>query len=615
MTKLRDFGVSLDEKSLGFNPEELRRKYKAERDKRIRVDGNRQYKETAGDFSKYVDDPYADKEFNRAQLSDHSDVVIIGGGFGGLVSGARFREIGTEKIRIIEKGSDFGGTWYWNRYPGAMCDVESYIYLPLLEEMNYVPIEKYTHAPEILSYCKKLADHYDLYRDACLQTEVTEIKWDARSAVWVISTNRGDAMTATSVVMSNGPLNRPKLPGIEGINEFEGHTFHTSRWDYDYTGGSSDGGLTGLKNKRVGIIGTGATAVQCIPHLGASAKQLFVFQRTPSSIDVRNNRETDPEWVKNLAPGWQKRRMENFNSLVSGGSENQDMVGDGWTEIYRNLTGMLPPEGFEKLSEKDMGLATELADFKKMESIRNRVDAVVNDKETADALKPYYRQFCKRPCFHDEYLETYNKDNVKLIDTQGLGVDKITKNGVVVDGTEYELDCLIFATGFEVGTAYTRRSGYEVIGKNDLKLSDKWKDGPQTFHGMFSHGFPNCYFLGVIQSALTTNFVHLLMEQTKHIAHVVKYCGEDNTKLVEPTLEAEQEWVTLIKRNAHRGERFFAECTPGYYNNEGNHDKSNGFLSNAYGKGPVAFFDLLEDWKKSGTYEGLMINERVEEIR
>ncbi len=615
MSKLKDFGIAFDEKSLGFNPEELRGKYRAERDKRIRTDGNNQYKETAGDFSKYVDDPYADKEFNRVPLTDHSDVVIIGGGLGGLVSGARFREIGTEKIRIIEKGSDFGGTWYWNRYPGAMCDVESYIYLPLLEEMNYVPIEKYTHAPEILSYCKKLADHYDLYKDACLQTEVTEIKWDESSAVWLINTNRGDVMTATSVVMSNGPLNRPKLPGIEGINEFEGHTFHTSRWDYDYTGGSSEGGLIGLENKRVGIIGTGATAVQCIPHLGASAKELFVFQRTPSSIDIRNNRETDPEWVKNLTPGWQKRRMENFNSLVSGGLENEDMVGDGWTEIYRNLTGMLPPDGFEQLSEKDMGLATELADFKKMESIRNRVDSVVKDKETADALKPYYRQFCKRPCFHDEYLETYNRENVKLVDTQGLGVDKITKNGVVVDGKEYELDCLIFATGFEVGTSYTRRSGYEVIGKNDLKLSDKWKDGPKTFQGMFSHGFPNCYFLGVIQSALTTNFVHLLMEQTKHIAHVVKYGGDHNTKLVEPTLEAEEEWVALIKRNAHRGERFFAECTPGYYNNEGNHDKSNGFLSNAYGKGPVAFFDLLQNWKKSGTYEGLMINDRVEEIR
>lgn len=614
MSKLKDFGIAFDEKSLGFNPEELRGKYRAERDKRIRTDGNNQYKETAGDFSKYVDDPYADKEFNRVPLTDHSDVVIIGGGFGGLVSGARFREIGTEKIRIIEKGSDFGGTWYWNRYPGAMCDVESYIYLPLLEEMNYVPIEKYTHAPEILSYCKKLADHYDLYKDACLQTEVTEIKWDESSAVWLINTNRGDVMTATSVVMSNGPLNRPKLPGIEGINEFEGHTFHTSRWDYDYTGGSSEGGLIGLENKRVGIIGTGATAVQCIPHLGASAKELFVFQRTPSSIDIRNNRETDPEWVKNLTPGWQKRRMENFNSLVSGGLENEDMVGDGWTEIYRNLTGMLPPDGFEQLSEKDMGLATELADFKKMESIRNRVDSVVKDKETADALKPYYRQFCKRPCFHDEYLETYNRGNVKLVDTRGLGVDKITKNGVVVDSKEYELDCLIFATGFEVGTSYTRRSGYEVIGKNDLKLSDKWKDGPKTFQGMFSHGFPNCYFLGVIQSALTTNFVHLLMEQTKHIAHVVKYGADHNTKLVEPTLEAEEEWVALIKRNAHRGERFFAECTPGYYNNEGNHDKSNGFLSNAYGKGPVAFFDLLQNWKKSGTYDGLMINDRVEEM-
>ena len=318
--------------------------------------------------------------------------------------------------------------------------------------------------------------------------------------------------------------------------------------------------------------------------------------------------------MKNLTPGWQKRRMENFNSLVSGGLENEDMVGDGWTEIYRNLTGMLPPDGFEQLSEKDMGLATELADFKKMESIRNRVDSVVKDKETADALKPYYRQFCKRPCFHDEYLETYNRENVRLVDTQGLGVDKITKNGVVVHGKEYELDCLIFATGFEVGTSYTRRSGYEVIGKNDLKLSDKWKDGPKTFQGMFSHGFPNCYFLGVIQSALTTNFVHLLIEQTKHIAHVVKYGGDHNTKLVEPTLEAEEEWVALIKRNAHRGERFFAECTPGYYNNEGNHDKSNGFLSNAYGKGPVAFFDLLQNWKKSGTYEGLMINDRVEEM-
>jgi cyclohexanone monooxygenase len=496
-----------------------------------------------------------------------------------------------------------------------MCDVESYIYLPLLEEMNYVPVEKYTHAPEILSYCKKLADHYDLYKDACLQTEVTEIKWDERSAVWLINTNRGDAMTAASVVMSNGPLNRPKLPGIEGINEFKGHTFHTSRWDYGYTGGSSEGNLVGLKNKRVGIIGTGATAVQCIPHLGASAKELVVFQRTPSSIDVRNNRETDAEWAKNLAPGWQKQRMENFNSLVSGGLETQDMVGDGWTEIYRNLTGMLPPEGFEHLSEKDMGLATELADFKKMESIRNRVDTVVNDKKTADALKPYYRQFCKRPCFHDEYLETYNRKNVKLVDTQGLGVDKITKKGVIVDGKEYELDCLIFATGFEVGTSYTRRSGYEVIGKNNLRLSDKWKDGPRTFQGMFAHGFPNCYFLGVIQSALTTNFVHLLMEQTKHIAHVVKNGGGDNTKLVEPTLEAEEEWVALIKRNAHRGERFFAECTPGYYNNEGNHDKSNGFLSNAYGKGPVAFFDLLENWKQSGSYEGLMISERVEKMR
>ncbi len=610
MSELQDFGIAFDEKTLGFDPDRLREKYRSEKDKRVRADGNNQYQETAGDFSKYVDDPYSDQNFTRDLLTDHVDVAIIGGGFGGLVSGARFREVETKKIRIIEKGSDFGGTWYWNRYPGAMCDVESYIYLPLLEEMNYVPVEKYTHAPEILSYCKKMAERYDLYKDACLQTEVTEVRWDEESEVWVIKTNRHDCMTATSVVMSNGPLNRPKLPGIIGIDKFEGHTFHTSRWDYDYTEGTSEGGLTGLRNKRVGIIGTGATAVQCIPHLGAAAKELFVFQRTPSSIDVRNNRETDQDWAQSLEPGWQKRRMENFNSLVSGGLEKEDLVGDGWTEIYRNLTGMLPPEGFEKLSKKDIGLATELADFKKMEAIRDRVDAIVKDQATADSLKPYYRQFCKRPCFHDQYLETYNRENVTLVDTKGLGVDRITKHGVVVKGKEYELDCLIFATGFEVGTAYTRRSGYEVIGRNSIKLSDKWKSGPKTYHGMFSHGFPNCYFLGVIQSALTTNFVHLLIEQTKHVVHVVKHGADENRKIVEATSEAEDRWVEVIKRNARRGERFFAECTPGYYNNEGNHDKTNGFLSNAYGKGPVAFFDLLKKWRKSGRYEGLEIRAR-----
>ena len=296
--------------STTFDPDALREKYREERDKRLREAGNDQYIEVAGEFERYVHDPYVEP-IEREPLTDEVEVLIIGGGFGGLLAGARLREAGIDDIRVVEKGGDFGGTWYWNRYPGAACDVESYVYLPLLEEIGYMPKEKYSHAAEILAHSQAIGHHFDLYRSACFQTEVTEMRWDDTDGRWIVRTNRDDAMRARFIVMASGPLHRPKLPGIDGITTFEGHTFHTSRWDYDYTGGNSDGGLDGLTDTRVGIIGTGATAVQCVPHLGASARELFVFQRTPSSIDVRANRPTDPGWASSLEPGWQERRMEN----------------------------------------------------------------------------------------------------------------------------------------------------------------------------------------------------------------------------------------------------------------------------------------------------------------
>ncbi len=451
---------------LDFDPEALRHKYREERDRRLRQDGSRQYVEIDGDFSRYIDDPYVEPGFTRAPLNDAVDVIIIGGGFGGLLAGARLRDAGIESIRVIERGGDFGGTWYWNRYPGAQCDIESYIYLPLLEEIGYVPREKYSHAPEILAHAQAIARHFRLYDNACLQTQVTEMRWDETAQRWSVRTDRGDCMSARFVAMSNGPLNRPKLPGIPGIATFKGHTFHTSRWDYAYTGGSSQGNLHRLRDKRVGIIGTGATAVQCIPHLGEAAKHLYVFQRTPSSVDVRDNRATDGEWVRGLKPGWHQERMDNFNVLVSGGYQKVDLVHDGWTEIFRNLASMAPKDTTQKVSPADHALALELADFRKMQQVRARVDEIVRDKATAEALKPWYRQFCKRPCFHDEYLQTYNRPNVTLVDTQGQGVERITATGVVVAGTEYAVDCLIFATGFEVATNYTHKSGYDLIGRD-----------------------------------------------------------------------------------------------------------------------------------------------------
>jgi len=547
--------------------------------------------------------------FAREPLFDEVEVIVIGGGIGGLLAGARLREAGVQSIRVIEKGGDFGGTWYWNRYPGAQCDVESYIYLPLLEELNYIPTEKYSHAPEILAHSQAIARKYDLYRDVCFQTDVTGMEWDDAASRWIVSTSRGDRMKARFVAMASGPLSKPKLPGVKDIEKFNGKTFHTSRWDYQYTGGDNNGNLTKLQDKRVAIIGTGATAVQCIPHLGEWAKHLYVFQRTPSSIDVRNNRPTDTEWAKSLQPGWQKARMDNFNILVTGGHQDEDMVSDGWTDIFRKLTGILANTGKSDLPPAEVARLNELADFEKMEEVRARAAAIVKDPAVAEALKPYYRQFCKRPCFHDEYLDTYNRPNVTLVDTEGKGVDRLTENGVVFDGKEYEVDCIIFATGFEVGTDYTSRSGYDIIGRGAMTLSNKWANGLATFHGYGTNGFPNCFFMGMTQTGLTVSMPHMLNEQASHISHIIKHVRQSNLNTVEPTLEAEAGWVATIKRMARMGERFYAECTPGYYNNEGKPGENlNGFLTGQYGGGPVEFFEILKKWREEGQMKGLEVS-------
>ncbi|MCE9522957.1 MAG: NAD(P)/FAD-dependent oxidoreductase [Alphaproteobacteria bacterium] len=589
--------------NLGFDADALRTKYRAERDRRLRADGNAQYQEIKGNFAHYLDDPYV-APITRAPLTDEVDVVVVGGGFGGLLAAARLREAGVERIRIIEKGGDFGGTWYWNRYPGAACDVESYIYLPLIEEVGKMPVEKYSRAPEILAHCRAIGEKYDLYRDAVFQTEINEMRWDEKSARWVVKTNRNDAIKARFVCLASGPLHRPKLPGIPGVETFKGHSFHTSRWDYAYTGGDSNGNLSGLKDKRVAIIGTGATAVQCVPHLGAAAKHLFVFQRTPSSIDVRANRPTDPAWAKALEPGWQQRRMDNFNTLLTGVYQKEDLVSDGWTEIIRNL---LLGEGAKKFAGAGpltIDQLVELADFEKMEQVRARVDAVVKDKTTAEALKPYYRQFCKRPCFHDEYLDTFNRPNVTLVDTKGHGVDRITENAIVANGVEYPVDCIIYATGFEVGTGYSRRAGFELYGKGGQSLTDKWSKGIRTFHGFHVEGFPNCFIVSNAQSGFTVNFPHMLAEQARHVAYVVKHCSDAQIRVVEATPAAEAEWVETIRSLAILRRKFLEECTPGYYNNEGKpqeRSEQDGF----YGAGPIAFVKVLEEWRAEGALKGL----------
>jgi cyclohexanone monooxygenase len=590
-----------------FDPDALREKYRRERDRRLRPEGNAQYVEVKGRFAHFLDDPYGDPEYTRAPLSDEVEVVVVGGGFGGLLAGVRLRQAGVESVRIIDPAKDFGGTWYWNRYPGIACDIESYTYLPLLEELGYVPREKYSQGDEILAHGQAIARRFDLYRDAVFQTRVTELRWDEAAARWTVATNRDDRIRARWVCLATGPLNRPKLPGIPGIEDFEGHSFHASRWDYGYTGGDSKGGLVGLRGKRVGILGTGATAVQCVPHVGEWAEHLYVFQRTPSSIDVKVNPPTDPEWARSLAPGWHQQRMDNFNNLVSGVPQPVDLVRDGWTDLIGKLLLGIQQGRSQDFTPDGIARAVELADFEKMEEIRARVDAIVKDPATAEALKPWYRQFCKRPCFHNEYLETFNRPNVTLVDTQGRGVERITKKGVVVDGREYELDCLIYASGFEVGTDYCRRAGLEIFGRGGRSLSETWATGVRTLHGMHVHGFPNCFLMQNAQAGFTANYPHLLNEQAKHVAYVVRQALDAGALRVEATPEAEQAWIEQCVQKARQTGDFLENCTPGYYNNEGRpgeRSAQDGF----YGGGSPEFFRILEAWRAEGKLAGLAVD-------
>jgi cation diffusion facilitator CzcD-associated flavoprotein CzcO len=590
---------------VAFDVDALRQKYARERDRRLRPDGVAQYVEIAGQFAGFAADPWSDPHFARDPMSDEVDVAIIGAGFGGLLAGARLRELGVQSIRLIDKAADVGGTWYWNRYPGIACDVESYVYMPLLEELGYVPTEKYAKGDEIFAHCRRIAEHYDLYRDICLQTEVNEIRWAPALSRWIISTNHGDAIRARFVAMANGYLQKPKLPGIEGITAFGGHAFHTSRWDYDYTG--SD--LAKLSGKRVGIIGTGATAIQCVPHLARSVKHLLVFQRTPSTVDVRGNRHTDRAWSAGLQDGWQRRRIENFQLLTAGGEADEDLVNDAWTSIVKKLF-VMRQTSVAGMSDEERLRAVDMADFAKMEDIRARVDSIVADRATAEALKPWYGYFCKRPCFHDEYLQAFNRDNVTLVDTRGRGVERITAGGVVVDGAEHRIDCLIFATGFEVGTEYSRRAGFDIVGRGGLTLTDKWRDGVRTFHGLSVHGFPNCFVLSIAQSGFTVNFPYLLDVQARHAAWVIAWGLSHDATEVEACAEAEAGWVKTVIQRCGASAARAKSCTPGYYNREGQANAKTRQGSFFYG-GPTEYADILEAWRAKGSLEGLDVRTGV----
>jgi cation diffusion facilitator CzcD-associated flavoprotein CzcO len=583
-----------------FTPDEiasLRAKYRAERDRRIRPDGGGRYQPATGEFGYYAKDPYTER-VDRRPVTDRVDATVVGGGFGGLLTGARLRQAGLRDLRVIDEAGDFGGTWYWNRYPGIHCDIEATVYMPLLEEVGYVPKWRYAPGDEIRRHAVAVAKRFDLYQHALFHTRVTELRWDDDAAEWTVTTDRGDVFTSRYVVLSSGLLTQPKLPGIPGIEDYRGHTFHTSRWDYAYTGGDQTGGLTGLAGRRVAVVGTGATAVQVVPHVGRDAGHLYVFQRTPSTVDVRDNRPTDPSVLDSVRPGWQRERMDNFLTVVTGGHADEDLIDDRWTATAKLQRTFLAGTRAELTAEE-----LELADFATMNGIRARVDEVVTDPAVAELLKPWYRYMCKRPTFSDHYLQTFNRPNVTLVDTADHGgITRMTATGVVVGDTAYEVDCVIFATGFEVGISGILSGNLQVYGRGGKHIFEHWANGFRTLHGFSCHGFPNLFQLGPVHNANAVNFVHILHEQAIHIGAMVGEAENRGARRIEPSLEAEDAWVATIDATAGDSFAFQSECTPGYYNNEGDPLP----MSFSFGPGPIAFHELLRTWRTDGSLEQVL---------
>ena len=592
-----------------FDIPTLRAKYREERDKRLRGDGQGQYQPTTDDMTHSYDvDPHM-AVTPRDPLVEDLDVLVLGGGFAGVLASYHLTKQGVTDFRNIDHAGDFGGVWYWNRYPGIQCDNDAYCYLPLLEETGFMPSKKFADGAEIQAYIKQIAQRFGFHDRALFHTLVTALKWDDTLQRWHVETSRGDHFRARFVIMGCGVLNMPKLPGIEGIDRYQGKIFHTARWDYGYTGGSYENPvLDKLADKRVAILGTGATAIQAVPHLARYAKQLYVIQRTPSTVDERPNPPTDPDWAESLQPGWQAERQANFHRaamefFLPG---EQDLICDIWTEIARNLHAELEAEGWPELSPEEFMARREVVDYRVMERLRARVDDMVKDEATAASLKPWYRFLCKRPLSSNDFYAAFNQPNVKLIDvSDAKGLERMTETGFVSNGVDYTVDCMIFASGFEVTSDLKRRWGIDVVeGRNGLSIYDHWANGPKTLHGTMTHGFPNQFFIGYIQGGLNASVTEQFGRQAEHIAHIIQATMAKGAASVETTADAQDAYVQHFHDVEYDTSAFQIECTPSYFTNEGQ-VKAPWALFRSYGLGWGAFQTLLQDWRARGDLAGM----------
>lgn len=627
--------------------QQVQAKYQAERDKRMRPEFDSQFVKlhTSEKYKHFTDDPWLPEDGSvrgirlRENESPHFKFVVKGAGLGGLLYAARLVEQGynPEDFAFIDYAGGFGGTWYWNRYPGLMCDIASEVYLPLLEETGYMPKHKYSYGQEIREHAERIAERYGFGNRGILRATVGAISWNDDSSLWEISVSQeqgprqgADAnkvlaqVTGDYVISMSGILNYPKLPVLQGLDDFQGHQFHTSRWDYTYTGGSQEQpDMINLKDKSVGIVGTGATAIQTFPQIAKWAKQVYLFQRTPSSVDIRDQRPTDPIEFKRASskPGWQRERMDNLAAFMMNDPNKPDVnvVDDGWSRnpSYRALIGgpnNIDPTEPETIAEYIKSLHAD--DFARQERIRSRVDDIVKDSDTAQRLKAWYPGWCKRPCFHDDYLPAFNQPNVQLVDTEGRGIDRMRRNGAVVAGKEYPVDVLIWGTGYVVSSGSPSDKGSMTVrGRHGKLMSQKWEDGVATLHGVVTRDFPN-FFFPFTQCGVTGNNTHNYQATSDHTAYLIAEAERQHPGkkvLIEPTHEAEEAWAMRVVGNAAA----FAGvegCTPGYINAEGKADKireaplevqMKAARASPWGQGILDYQRITTEWRESGSFEGV----------
>ncbi|KXG50483.1 uncharacterized protein PGRI_069740 [Penicillium griseofulvum] len=606
--------------------QETQDRYDVERKKRLRPDGPTQYVGLSDESTNNLHLNGNITVDNNLLQQNKVRMLIVGAGFGGLLFAVRLLQSGflrATDILFVDTAGGFGGTWWWNKYPGLACDVESYIYMPLLEETKYMPSQKYVAGPELKEHANRIACQWNLSERALFQTTVKNLAWNSEDCQWTVHiTPHGQPTTSIQsdfVILATGLLNSPKLPKLDGLETYKGKVFHTSRWDYGYTGGSpSSPAMHRLHDKTIGFVGTGASAIQAIPHLAQWAKKVVVFQRTPSAVDWRHNHSTDRTWWMKMiqeGPGWQRERMENFNAFLS--NENPlpdiDLVDDGWSKMQSFSALIGSPSGLDQDHLKRM----HRLDLRRQEAIRHRVEATVTDQATARALKPWYPGWCKRPCFSDNFLKAFNQSNVSLVDTNGKGIRTVTNRGILANGQEYDLDAIVFGTGYSLGGS-ADLGDLTVTGRDNQILQEKRQKGLTSLHGVMTNGFPNLFFSGPYQTGASANQVYVLDQLAVHVAHIISEAGKSVSErnpnptrfTIEPSSHSENEWTSkvLMRTRALGG---VLNCTPSYFNREGLQFEGQEALQAAqfsiWGEGIKSYVNEIKDWRNTGGLAGLDI--------